>query len=91
MAHGKSAPGLFVEELTELLAGAEDAALHRADGHIETLGDLDILISGDVHLERLAIILREILDHLVDLRSGKTAIGRLERRLPGDVEIIEVA
>ena len=60
---------------TQATAGKEDAALDSAHRHGEFFGNLLILISGDMHIEGLAITFGESGDDSGNLITGISAIG----------------
>lgn len=65
---------VLAEALLKLLAGKVDTALHRPYREVHSLSDLLVLVALQIHAERVAILVLEIVDRLVDLRQREGAI-----------------
>lgn len=69
---------IVLKLVLEALAGEENAAFHRAEGKTHLLGNLAVLIAGDVHLERHLIFIGECIDGNADFLSGIRTFGACE-------------
>lgn len=87
-----SVRGLLVilEHLLETLAGEEDTAFYGAEWKIHLLGNFVILVSGHVHGEGDTVIVGEGVDGRSDFAGCDGALGSVESRFLGKVEMIEV-